>query len=248
MNKSNIFYNPDILRIKWTNVTSNNLELIDKLNHKLVKVLDSNNWAAISPQNIVFWESKKEIDEFYKNIIILREFNWKEYFELINPEYEIIWDESVLVHELCWSIETIDSNPFWVLNLVPISINIRWINRSWNIINLTINWKDDKTIEQISFLIHEINHVNWITITDWILINKLLKWDAENYKISTKLYPELIPSYLEFDWFKYIIHNLWKTWIKKSCSNSTKKSTLPFHFHFDLEYDFDILKSKINNK
>lgn len=248
MKKSNLFSNPEILRLKGSSFSSSTLKNIDEIREKLIHVMDKNNWVWVSPQNVIYNDWLELVNDFYKKILILRNFNGLEYFEILNPSYEIIGWNSVLLHEICWSIETVDSNPFGVLNLVPTMIRVTWVNSLFEKIDFTLEWTTNEKQEQISVLIHEINHINWIIISDWWIIRKLVKWDTNLYYKIQKLFPDLVASYLEFDGNMFSIHSIWESWFNKICTNSNKKNKwehiLPFHF--DLDYDFDLVKSFIN--
>lgn len=243
MNKSTIFNNSDILRIQATDFNDTWYELAKQISCKLIEVMDINNWSWISPENIVYWETVEERNNFYKKIIIIKNFNWSEYFELINPSYKILSKDYALMHEWCWSIETVDSNPFMVLNWIPSKIEVSWLDKKWNKINFTLDWIKNNIQEQISYIIHEINHLNWKLISDWGLIKELYNWNKKLFNESQKLYPDLLPSFLEFDWSKYIIHWLWKQGVNKSCTSTHKNIVI--WFHFDLKYDFDLIRSNI---
>lgn len=242
MQITNIFENPNILRLKWDIITPDFMEVAYIVSQRLMEIMEQNNFAWISPQNIV-----SEDINFYKRVLVLRDFAWEDFFQLINPSYEIIGENYVLMHELCWSVETIDSNPLGVLNLVPTCIKVTWLNSNLEEVKFTFEWITQENQEQISFMIHEINHIDWKIISDWLIIRKQIEWAPHLYDEIQKDYPYLLPSFLEFDGTKFIIHNLWENWIHKSCNKSEKNKTwesiLPFHF--DVDHDFDLLRSRI---
>ncbi len=249
MKKSNIFSNPEVLRIVGNDFLPQSIKLIDEIKDKLIFMMDKNNWAWVSPQNLVVDSWIISNNDFYKKILVIRNFNGSEYFEILNPSYEMIWSNYVLLHEICWSIETVDTNPLWVLNMVPTKIRVTWFNSLFEKIDFIFEWTWIESQEQISILIHEINHINWKVISDWWIIRKLVKWDTKLYYKVQKLFPELIASYLEFTGTKYVIHSIWESGFNKICPNANKKNKweniLPFHF--DIDYDFDLLKSAIIN-
>jgi len=201
---------------------------------------------AISPQNIVYWKNKKEKQDFYKNIIVIRNFSGLEYFELLNPEYKIIWndDDYKLMQELCWSIETVDENPFSVLNSIPTKIKVSWLNKDWRKLSFELDWRNNNAEQElISYITHEIRHINWEIISDWKVISELTRWNERIYYQIHKAYPETQASFIDFDWKQYNIHMLTKNWIKDCCKKSFKESSIGFNF--DMKYDFDILRSRI---
>jgi hypothetical protein len=249
ISKSNIFKTPEILRIIWSNFSENWLKEINKIKEKLIHIMDRYEWVWVSPQNIIF--NLDDNIDYYKKIILIRDFNNLDYFEILNPEYEILKDSSCsLLHEMCWSIETNDRLPFWVLNLVPNKIKITWYNSSFEKIEFVLTWDTQIKQEQISFLIHEINHINWKIISDGRIINEIANWNEYVFYKTKKIYEELIPSFIEFTWKKYVIHKINSKWLIYKCNNCIKTNSIENYilFHFDTEFDFELCKSSIDNK
>ena len=151
MESSNYFANPEVLRIQWSDFESSSKELADRIGLMLIEIMDRKNWPAVSPQNLLL-----ENIDLYKKIIVIKNFNSEDYFRLINPSYEIIEDESVLMHELCWSIETVEWNPFWVINFVPKKIRLKWLNSDMGKVEFIIDWDKPDKQELISFIIPKI--------------------------------------------------------------------------------------------
>lgn len=253
MNNSSIFDTPKILRTKWKDFqifpkSKQIKNTIDMMSEILIWITNEFNFAAISPQNIAVdmdWILSKEL--FYKNIIIIRGFLEKEFFEIINPSYEILSNDKILMHEWCWSIGTNDWLPFMVLNSIPTKIKVKWFTRDLEKVDEIIFWDTKEKQEMISYIIHEINHLEGRIISDWEIIRALVKWDKKlSYELSRK-FPELITSFLEYTKAWYIIHNLWNKWISHPCfpKVTSKKWNDILPFHFDVDYDFDLLKSSI---
>lgn len=260
MKKANLFSNPEILRKKWLIFTKEDkaTDIAEIVSSELIEIMHKNNWVWVSPQNLVN-QDNSERDNFYKKIIIIKNLDWKENVEIINPKYKVLDNKMSSMYEACGSIETIDTNPFMTLNMVPYKIKVTGLNKSYESIEYTLTWTDIDKQEEISYIIHEINHCNWKIITDWGIIRSLIKWNKVLHKDLARLYPELLPSFIEFDWNSYTIHSISEEWILNptlnwktnsfKCSkiqNNTKwNDILPFHF--DTSEDFQLFKSDIYN-
>lgn len=242
--ESNVFEHPEVLKQVWKDFTQENFDLVGDISKRLIEIIDEKEWAAISPQNIVIWDNQAEKDNFYKNIIILKNFKSQKYFQLINPTYKVISQGYSFMHELCWSIQTVDELPFWVLNKVPLKINVQWLDISGNNVNFILSGDTDEELELISFLIHEINHLNWVLISDGEVINSIIKGNPNLYMNTKKFFETISPSFLSFNGNEFIIHSIWLHWIWTQCNRYDQNKIIPFHF--DKEYDFNLFTSHIH--
>lgn len=208
--------------------------------------LSENDWAAISPQNLVCDDREINSEQFYKRMIVLRNFCGKENYEIINPQYKVIEDRGELMHELCWSIVTVDDNPFWVLTIVPHQIEVSGYDVSGNELFFHIIWNSPENQEMISYIIHEINHIDGKTILDWNFIKALLSGSQLPNIKNPNCYNDLIPSVLFSTENWYMIHTVSLNDRKTICWEYLNNWTLAFHF--DPFFDDEIYNSRIKTQ
>ena len=252
MDKSSIFDTPEILRRKWTDfeidVKSEKIrDNIDMVSDMLITIMDTYKLQWLSPQNVRLDNFRISEEDFYKNIIVLRDFDWEEFVELLNPSYEIVSSERNLLFEESWNIETTDDSWFWVFNLVPSKIRLKWFTKKWELTEGIVEAKNMDWYFEIWNIIKLINHLEWRVISDWSIIRQLVKWDKKLSTSLSKHYPNVIPSFLEFTGKEYIIHNIWDKWLSHPCfpKIDSKKWDTIVPFHFDLDEDFPFLISYI---
>ncbi|MCA9459251.1 MAG: peptide deformylase [Nanoarchaeota archaeon] len=219
---SNFLENSVILRQKANSIEIKpnriDLKLVDILKRELQ---DNSELAAISPQNLLLPNYFPPYN-FYKQIIILKDFNGADYFTLFNPSYQAIGNDIDYWPEACGSIQ-LGEFPLESILPRPSKIEVSGINE---------NGESELFIvegEIARYLMHEVDHLNGVLISDY--------FSPQIYGLPEikKTFPEFIPCFLKKQSNKMIIS-------KYNPSKSEHKNQLHY---FDYDTSLGLEKSPI---
>ncbi|MCA9495703.1 MAG: peptide deformylase [Nanoarchaeota archaeon] len=226
---ANLFEHKLILREKAKPIV-NKPNLIDlKLLDILKKELSENKkLAAISPQNLLLPNFFPPYN-FYKQVIVLKDFKNHDFFTLFNPTYSPIGDDIDYWSEACGSIQLGD---FPLENILsrPSLINVQGINEKGEYQNFIAE------MELARYIMHEIDHLNGKVISDY--------FSPQIYTNSHFLetFQSFIPCFIKLEKGKFIVS-------KYDQHNHTHQSQFHyFDYDINLALETNPVKFRLNGK